>query len=102
MKKEDFIFARNAITLVALVITIIILLILAGITITLTIGQDGILRRAESAGKNYIEASKQEEKDLDDLYSSIQVAGDSKVTLTMEELDMYIDKKIAKSRAHEF
>ncbi len=54
----------NGITLVALVITIIVLLILAGITINLTVGQRGILTRAEEAGRNYQEAAKKEEEDL--------------------------------------
>ena len=51
---------NKGITLIALVITVIVLLILAGITINLTIGQDGILKRAEEAGKNYVEAAENE------------------------------------------
>ena len=42
---------KEGITLVAHVINIIILIILAGITINLTIGQQGILKRADAAGK---------------------------------------------------
>ena len=61
MKKE------NGITLVALVITIIVLLILAGITINLTIGQDGILKRAGEAGKNYTNAADYEQDQLAEL-----------------------------------
>lgn len=57
----------KGITLIALVITIIILLILAGITISLTIGQMGILRRAQEAGKNYMDAAKEEDKQLSKL-----------------------------------
>ncbi len=55
---------KAGITLVALVITIIILLILAGITINLTIGQRGILTRAQEAGRNYQEAAKREDEEL--------------------------------------
>ncbi len=55
---------QKGITLVALVITIIVLLILAGITISMTIGQRGILNRAKEAGQNYQNAAKQEDKDL--------------------------------------
>ena len=51
---------KKAITLVALVITIIVLLILAGITISLTMGQNGIITRAQEAGKNYTEAQNAE------------------------------------------
>ena len=59
MKKES-----KGITLIALVITIIILLILAGITINLTIGQRGILNRAQEVGRNYQEATKREDEEL--------------------------------------
>lgn len=44
---------NKGITLVALVITIIIILILAGITLGLTIGNDGIIRKAILAKKEY-------------------------------------------------
>lgn len=58
MKKNE------GITIVALVITIIVMLILAGITINLTIGQDGILKRAQEAGKNYTNAAEYEREQL--------------------------------------
>ena len=45
-------------------ITIIVLLILATITINLTVGQRGILTRAQEAGRNYQEAAKKEDEDL--------------------------------------
>lgn len=58
---------RKGITLVALVITIIILLILAGIVLTLTIGQQGVLTRAQQAEKNYMVAQEDESKQLEKL-----------------------------------
>ena len=51
---------NNGITLIALVITIIVLLILAGVTINLTLGENGIFRTAEMAGKNYTQAQEEE------------------------------------------
>ena len=84
----------NGITLVALVITIIVLLILAAITINLTIGQRGILTKAQEAGKNYINAVLAEQKDLNTLYSSIKIAENSEITLTTEQLDEYINAKV--------
>ena len=61
MKGEKDKNMRNkGITLIALVITIIVLLILAGVTINLTLGENGIFRTAEMAGKNYTEAQEQE------------------------------------------
>ena len=47
MKKTN----ENGITLIALVITIIVLIILAGITLNLLIGDNGILTRAKDAAK---------------------------------------------------
>ena len=57
MKKVE---NNNAITLIALVITIIVLLILAGVTINLTLGENGIFKTAEMAGKNYTQAQEDE------------------------------------------
>ena len=59
-KRKQIAKKNKGITLVALVITIIVLLILAGITISLTIGQNGIITRAQQAGKNYLNAQDQE------------------------------------------
>ena len=63
---------QKGITLIALVITIIVLLILAGITISMTIGQRGILNRAKEAGQNYQNAAKQEDRDLQDMNDEME------------------------------
>jgi hypothetical protein len=55
---------KRGITLIALVITIIVLLILAGITINLTIGEDGIITKAKEAGDRYAQAAENEQADL--------------------------------------
>ena len=52
------------ITLIALVITIIVLLILAGVSIAMLTGQNGILTQAQSAKNKTTEAVKDEELDL--------------------------------------
>ena len=53
--------SRKGITLIALVITIIVLLILAAISIAMLSGDNSILRRAKQAtGYNYIGAAKDE------------------------------------------
>ena len=46
---------EKGITLVALVVTIVILLILAGVTITMTLSQNGLFTRAQQ-GKNAYKA----------------------------------------------
>ena len=54
----------KGITLVALVVTIIVLLILAGVAINLTIGQNGIFRRAQDATNKYEQASLNEQAEM--------------------------------------
>ena len=56
--------SKNGITLIALVITIIVLLILAGISISLLSGENGILARAKDAKEKYEDAAEKEEADL--------------------------------------
>ena len=55
----------RGITLIALVVTIIVLLILAGVAISLTIGQDGIFARAQNAVNVYEQASLNEQNALE-------------------------------------
>ena len=45
---------KNGITLVALVITIVVLLILAGLSINLVFGDNGIVKKAKEAGDKSI------------------------------------------------
>ena len=47
---------ERAITLIALVVTIVILLILAGVTITMTLGQNGLFTRARAGAAAYNES----------------------------------------------
>ena len=55
---------QKGITLIALVITIIVLIILAGITISMLIGENGIIERAKEAKQNTQIAQKEEEENL--------------------------------------
>ena len=58
-------FNQKGITLIALVITIIVLLILAGVTIATLTGENGILTRAQDAKKDTEIASVKEQAQLD-------------------------------------
>ena len=62
---------QTGITLIALIITIIILLILAGVSIAMLTGNNGILTQAKLAKENTEAAKEQEEKDLDKMNSYI-------------------------------
>ena len=57
--------AEKGITLVALVVTIIILLILAGVTLNLVLSNNGLIGRAKQGITKYQEASHNEQADLD-------------------------------------
>lgn len=55
---------NKGITLIALVITIIVLLILAGITLSLIIGENGLIRRAKEGTEKYEIAELKEKLEL--------------------------------------
>ena len=58
MKKK--MTGQKGITLVALVVTIVVLLILAGVTINLVIGQNGLINRAKEAAQKTKNATESE------------------------------------------
>ena len=55
-EKQHTVANEKAITLIALVVTIVILLILAGVTITMTLGQNGLFTRAREGRAAYEES----------------------------------------------
>lgn len=57
---------EKGITLVALVVTIVVLLILAGVSITMVLGNNGIVKKAQDAKANYTTAAGQEDKAMTD------------------------------------
>ena len=66
--KESKIKTNKGITLIALVITIIVLLILAGVTIAMITGENGILTKANNS-KNETATTQQEARDM---YASVK------------------------------
>ena len=54
----------KGITLIALVVTIIVLLILAGVALSLTVGNNGLFRRAQNAADTWQETSEREAIEL--------------------------------------
>ena len=65
--KRKMCMENRGITLIALVITIIVLLILAGITIAALSGDNGILTRAKEAKEKTQQSQKEEEKTLSNM-----------------------------------
>ena len=63
---------ERAITLVALVVTIVVLLILVGVTINLVVGQNGIIARVKEAAQKTENATKNEMMAMDNFSSDIE------------------------------
>ena len=71
---------QNGITLIALVVTIVVLLILAGVTITMVLGEDGIIAQAKLAATKTQEAEKKQEEDLQNLVEQLDKILDEDLT----------------------
>lgn len=71
---------NRGITLVSLVITIIVLLILAGVTISLVVGNNGIIQKAQEAKQNMTSAAEEEKDWLGELESEIDAANEVAMT----------------------
>ena len=65
---------KKGITLVALVITIVVLLILAGVSINLVLGNNGIIAKAKDAETKSAEASQNDLKGMNGLVSEMEGA----------------------------
>ena len=77
---------QNGITLVALVVTIIVLLILAGVTITSLLGDDGIISKAQNAASATKKSQIIERVRIDILTAQLDNS------LTQEKLEEILDK----------
>ena len=73
-KEKHIIMKRNTkgITLIALVVTIIVLIILAGVSISLVLGENGIVNKAKKAKENTELAKVEEETSLNELAKQIE------------------------------
>lgn len=83
---------NKGITLIALVITIIVLLILAGVSIAMLTGNNGILNQAQNAASDTekAEAVERINMELNALYGYV-LADSSKITFTKDEIQDVID-----------
>lgn len=74
--------SNSAITLIALIITIIALLILAGVTLNMMMGENGIINRAQLAKEKTDKAQEDEKikiKDLEDELNNYNTRGNEKI-----------------------
>ena len=72
MNKKLKIKQEKGITLIALVVTIIIMLILAGVSIKLAIDNNGVIENAKEAKDQYEQAQANDESGLNDLSSELR------------------------------
>ena len=63
---------ERGITLVALVVTIVIMLILAGVTLNMALGENGLFKMSKSAVDKYKESAQNEEKGLDEVLEDLK------------------------------
>ena len=77
---------QNGITLIALVITIIVLLILAAVSIAMLTGENGILSKASNAKEKHLIAQYEEELNL----CIMEMQTDELGTLTMPKLKVLL------------
>lgn len=98
MKKIQSLYLNNikGITLISLVITIVILMILAGIAINLVIGDNGIIRRSITSKNQYLNSVDDEQIKINELYSKMLIAtnDDSTVTINIKDLNNLIKEQI--------
>ena len=104
MKTKKKLKNEKGITLIALVITIVVLLILAGVTIATLTGDNGIITRANQAKEETEEAEKEEKNDLEKQADFIneytngieveQVTDENPGVLETEGTDTYIINSI--------
>lgn len=92
---------QKGITLVALVITIIVLLILAGVSISLVVGQNGVLNQASNAVNKQEQATVKQDVEMavasctTDMYAAMATNTSSNIDtyLTQAKLVAYCDSK---------
>lgn len=94
--KEELKYGKKGITLIALIITIIVLLILAGVTIATLTGNNGILTRATEA-KNKIEEA-HEKEGLELAVTSSQMEDVNTLEITEEKLSDAIKQQFGNNK----
>lgn len=84
----------KGITLISLVITIVILLILAGITISSLTGENGLITRAKEATTEYKKAQSKEELEIKIQNLKIDIVQNQERTATLEDFNELIEEDV--------
>ena len=92
MKREKKVYSKSdrAITLIALIVTIIVLLILAGVTINLAVNNQGIFNKAKTATGAYKMAGAREK--IETLMSEYVMEKVTNESLTLKDYLTFLKK----------
>ena len=82
---------ENGITLIALVVTIVVLLILAGISLNLVLGNNGLIKKSKDAKEETTVADEKEKVEMAYVSAALKKLGD---TVTAEELQTELDSSV--------
>ena len=82
--------SEKGITMITLAVTIIVLIILAGVSMTTLLGDNGIITKAKEARENILYAGQEEQEQLNQLYWELEQNG----TYTEDEEDTKKDQMI--------
>ena len=86
---------NKGITLIALVITIVVLIILAGVSINMVLGENGLFTKAKEATENMQLAQKEEEEGINNFLNEIdEIVGTIEEELKEPQIKDYIDRKV--------
>ena len=92
----------NGVTLIALVVTVIVLLILAGVTISTLFSDSGIVKKAQEAANKTQEAINREQSELnqlyDDLFDALNNMGDGRGTTPEPEPELPADGSFSEKK----
>jgi len=85
---------NTGITLVALIITVVVMLLIAGVTMALALGENGLIKTAMKASEEYEKAAKEELElmnRLADLNALIETSGEVNKVKTLSEANEYLE-----------
>ena len=99
MKKQKNKQRQNGITLIALVVTIIVLIILAGVSINMLVGDNGIITQAQTAKEKTDKSRQNEMLDLSNLNDDIDIATGNKIYIS--QIDCWGDSLTAGAGGNE-
>ena len=82
---------QKGITLIALVVTIVVLLILAGVSISLILDKNGIIQKSKDARAKWNNAQMNEEKNMDEIDKALDAIAYNKIDPTEMYAVLYSD-----------